>query len=114
MKNERYVPEVFKAIGKNIKKAREELDISQEELAEQIGKSPHLISMLERGRSGVSIPTIINICNSLNIDANFIFADVIKTNNTNTNDILTKSFNSFEKSDKEMVAYLINYINSKN
>ena len=47
--------------------------ISQEQLAEKIGKSAHFISLIERGESGLSVATLIDICNALNTDTNSIF-----------------------------------------
>lgn len=65
---------ICKILGSNIKKIRTLEGISQEKLAEKIGKSAHFISVLERGESGLSLQTIIDICNALNTDTNSIFA----------------------------------------
>lgn len=40
---------ISKIVGKNIKQLRTLEGISQEKLAEKIGKSAHFISVLERG-----------------------------------------------------------------
>ena len=50
MENERFVPDVFKVLGKNIKKIRMAENVSQEQLAEKINKSPHLVGLFERGK----------------------------------------------------------------
>lgn len=105
---------VVKILGKNIKQIRTLEKLSQEELAERINKSAHFISLVERGESGISVNTIIDICKALNTDTNSIFAGIIDTSKTQPNGLLSKVFNSFEEKDKEMVSYLINYIlNSK-
>ena len=44
---------IAKIIGRNIKQVRSLEGISQEKLAELIGKSSHFISLLERGQSGL-------------------------------------------------------------
>ena len=84
--------------------------ISQEELAERINKSSHFVSLIERGKSGISVNTIIDICRALHTDTNSIFSGVIDNSNIHTDSFLNKSFNNFEEKDKEMVSYLINYI----
>lgn len=105
---------VVKTLGKNIKQIRTLEGLSQEELAERINKSSHFISLVERGESGISVNTIIDICKALNTDTNSIFAGIIDTSNIQADTLLSKIFNSFEEKDKEMVSYLINYIlNSK-
>ena len=70
-------PSITKILGRNIKQVRSLEGISQEKLAEKIGKSAHFISLLERGESGLSVPTVIDICNALNIDTNTIFSRYI-------------------------------------
>lgn len=105
---------ISKILGKNIKQIRTLEGLSQEGLAERINKSAHFISLVERGESGISVNTIIDICKALNTDTNSIFAGVIDTSNIQSDNLLSKIFNSFEEKDKEMVSYLINYIlNSK-
>jgi len=65
---------IAKIIGRNIKQVRSLEGISQEKLAETISKSAHFISLLERGESGLSISTVIDICKALNTDPNTILA----------------------------------------
>ncbi len=45
-------------IGEQVKKAREQASLTQEQLAEQIEVSPQYVSDLERGVVGISIPTL--------------------------------------------------------
>ena len=105
--------DIARIIGNNIKKIRNKEKISQERLAELIGKSAHFISLLERGESGLSVGTLLDICKALDTDTNSIFAGTLDTKSY-ANSFLNKSFESFSDSDKDMVVYLINYINSKN
>ena len=46
-------------LGSNIKQVRELVGISQETLAERIGKSTHFVSLLECNKSGLSVNTLI-------------------------------------------------------
>ena len=104
--------DIARIIGNNIKKIRNKEKISQERLAELIGKSAHFISLLERRESGLSVGTLLDICKALDTDTNSIFAGTLDTKSY-ADSFLNKSFESFSDSDKDMVAYLINYINSK-
>ena len=101
-------------LGKNIKYIRSLKGISQEKLAEKINKSAHFVSLIEREESGLSVNTIIDICIALNIDANTLFNGIIPSSNDDINSNVISSFNSFNKKDKEMLTYLINYITDKN
>ena len=115
MKKKEDTSNISKILGANIKQIRILEGISQEQLAERINKSSHFISLIERGESGLSVNTIIDICKALDTDTNSIFAGIVKPSNTHTNSFLNKSFDTFGEKDKEMVSYLINYIvSSKN
>lgn len=52
-------------IGEQIRLAREQTKLTQEQLAERIGVSPQYISDLERGVVGISIPTLKRACIAL-------------------------------------------------
>ncbi len=74
-----------KSIGKKIKLARTKSEYTQEQLAEKLSLSPRYISQLERGIAFGSASTIINICKALDINSDFLFNDLIKSDNTNMN-----------------------------
>ena len=61
--------------GDLIRMKREEHGLTQEQLAELIGKSAGYIGQLERGLSMASIPTLKRLVNVLSLDANQIFYD---------------------------------------
>ncbi len=82
-----------KSIGKKIKLARHKAEYTQEELAEKISLSTRYISQLERGIAFGSASTITSICSTLNIDANFLFNDIIQSTNTpSINDLVGQGF----------------------
>lgn len=84
--------QILKTIGKKIKLARSKAEYTQEQLAEKISLSPRYISNLERGISFGSITTIINICNALNINSNFLFDDLISNETSILDDITNNKF----------------------
>ncbi|MBQ6991793.1 MAG: helix-turn-helix transcriptional regulator [Clostridia bacterium] len=103
---------ILKVFGRNIKQIRSRKGLSQEKLAERINKSSHFVSLIERGETGISFSTIIDICTALDVDANSIFEDIIQpSNNKKAKPFkLNPDVNNFDEKDKEMVTYLINYI----
>lgn len=60
------------AIGNRIKLARENMGLTQEELAEKIDLSTQFISTIERGVAGASLGTIINLCEVLNVSSEWL------------------------------------------
>lgn len=67
-------------IGKQVKYAREQAKLTQEQLAEYIDVSPQYISDLERGVVGVSIPTLKKLCATLHVASDQILFSERKDN----------------------------------
>ena len=61
------------AVGERIRKARELSQFTQEHLAKLIDVNPSHISDMERGKVGISVGTVIALCNALNVTSDYIF-----------------------------------------
>lgn len=81
-----------KKIGKRIKLARSKTDYTQEQLAEKLSLFARYISQLERGVAFGSATTIVNLCQALNINSDFLFNDIIECNSSSLNDFVDNSF----------------------
>lgn len=69
----------YSAIGKRIKIARIQKDMTQEKLAEAIELSPTHLSNIERGNGKISLTTLVNIANILGVTVDNLLCDnVIK------------------------------------
>lgn len=64
-----------KKVGQRIRKQREALEISREQLAERIGRVPRFCADIERGKAGMSIETMFSICNLLKLSPNELLLD---------------------------------------
>ena len=67
----------YKAIGKRIKIARINADLTQEALAGQIELSPSHMSNIETGTTKVSLTTIVNLANALGVTVDDLLCDNI-------------------------------------
>ena len=67
----------YKAIGKRIKIARIQNDMTQEQLAETAGLSPTHLSNIETGTTRVSLQTMIGIANALGVTADDLLCDSV-------------------------------------
>lgn len=56
-------------IGARVRKARERLRLSREQLAEALGISVLFLSYIECGQKGMSLTTLKNICETLQVSA---------------------------------------------
>lgn len=106
MKNDDF--EYRKKIGKKVKLARIKLGITQEELAERLSLSTRYISQIERGISFGTASTIINICKTLNISADYLFEDILKpSDSSNLFDIgFSKNYIRLNKQNRELLHLL--------
>ena len=68
--------ERLKILGLNIKIARLNANLSQEQLAEKIGVSRETISMLENGNQNTSVVKILDIAGVLKVEISQLFKDI--------------------------------------
>ena len=69
-------------IGEQIRLAREQAKLTQEQFAERIEVSPQYISDLERGVVGISIPTLKRACIILGVSSDqLLFGTVSRDRN---------------------------------
>ena len=66
-------------IGRNVKDIRKDLDLTQEEFAEQLNINSQFLSQVETGKAGISIDNAINICNTAKCSSVKLFKDLIKS-----------------------------------
>ena len=99
---------ILQVIGSNIKRARLLRNLTQEALSERLDTSTNFISLVERGASGVSLTTLVDICNVLKVDTTFIFEGLIIPNSND--DSLINSISLLEGEDRSIVNRLVNYI----
>ena len=59
-------------IGGRIKSERKYQGLSQEKLAEMVNVTPHYIYEIERGLKAMSMETLANISNALNVSTDYI------------------------------------------
>lgn len=64
------------AIGSRIQQARKAAGFTQMVFSEKVGVSTQYISDLERGVVGASVPTIIKICDLLDVPTDYILRGI--------------------------------------
>lgn len=67
----------YKAIGKRIKFARINADMTQEQLCGVVDLSPSHMSNIETGTTKVSLTTIVNIANALSVTVDDLLCDSV-------------------------------------
>ena len=72
-------------IGKRIKEARNALNMTQEELAKKLGVTKGAIANYENETSHPKEPIMYKLFEALNVDANYLFQDVVNLPQRNNN-----------------------------
>ena len=62
-------------LGKRIREERRKKDLTQEMLAEDVNITYPYIGQVERGERGISLETLIAICNRLGVTLDYLLAD---------------------------------------
>lgn len=81
VKKRRKPKELNIQIGERCRRARETAGYTQEQLAERIGVSTQFLSDAERGVTGMSVSTIIKLCQILSISTDFLLLGQDTSNN---------------------------------
>lgn len=103
------------SLANNLKEARINKGLKQEELANLIGKSKNVISNWERGDNKPDADTLFELCDILDVDANFLLGwesnQNISLSISEQNHI--KKYRSLSAYDKETVDGLVNRLSDK-
>lgn len=83
-------------IGRRIKEARNALNMTQEELAKSLGVTVSTVANYENGTSHVKEPIMCKLFSTLNVDANYLFQDVVNLPKK-SNDVTLAEFEQIKK-----------------
>ena len=68
-------------VGINIKREREKAGFTQDQFSEMLGIGSKSLSAIERGVVGISLTTLLKICDLLSVSTNTILKENCKKNN---------------------------------
>ena len=100
----------YHAIAKRVKAARKAAQMTQAELAEKVDVSTNAVAKLEANLMKVSLQTLVNIANVLDVDLNYLLADStdIDGNTTNTDMFLESLIRNLSMRDKTFIVHVKN------
>ena len=71
-------------VGANIKREREKAGFTQDRFSELLGIGSKSLSSIERGVVGVSLSTLLRICDILHISANMLLYEQVQKNDVDS------------------------------
>ena len=102
--------DVLKVLGKKIKQTRLSKKYTQEYVSENIDISIDLLRNIENGRNIGSIPTLLNLCNFLNISPNFLFSELLTFREDTLDTFLISTIKNISQEDIELLKQIIIHI----
>ena len=97
----------MKAVGRRIKMAREEKNLTQEDLASLVNISSTHISVIERGLKVVKLDTFVAIANALEVSADTLLIDVVEHSVTGVANELSDTILKLPKKEQKRVINVI-------
>lgn len=91
-------------LGQNIREIRTNLNLTQEEFAEQLNINCQFLSKIENGKVGISLDTAINICNYAGCSSVPLFKNIIKSPD------IIENYELLSERDKSVINQMINYL----
>lgn len=80
-----YSPDIdFKSIGQKLRDERENLGLTQEEVAEVLDITPAFVGHIERAERSMSLKTLIHFCNFYRVTIDYLLADTLPQEDDNT------------------------------
>jgi len=98
---------IDKRIGKRFKQRREELGLTQEQLAEKLGLTVNYISTIERGTSFPRCEKLILLLNGLETTADAIFCDVVETSTEYESSLLSQKLKDLSYEDQRRILNMV-------
>lgn len=102
--------DILQVLGSRLKSARMQKKLTQDFVAENVDISTDLLRNIENGRNIGSIPTLLNLCNFLEITLDSLFEPLLTTKKSTLDTSLTEYFQSISKEDKEILKQIIIHI----
>ena len=111
MKNEKMESSIiFKMLGQNIRQARLAKNLSQENLSNDLDKTLNFVSLIENGKTGLSIPTLVDIGRVLNVNADTLFEGVIPLADYSEEKFIVDTVRIQKEKDRKAVVDFLTYI----
>lgn len=102
--------DVLKTIGMKLKNARLSKGYTQDYVSEGINVSTDLLRNIENDRNIGSVPTLLNLCNFLEISPNYLFSDLLTYTESTLDSTLTNYISDISDKDKEILKKIIIHI----
>lgn len=100
----------YELLGKRIRAERKKLNLTQEQLAEDVDISTAYLGQIERGERNVTLDKLIPISNRLGVTVDFLLSDYISSPDDASIDTIRQLFHEKSSAEKELAINVIKLI----
>lgn len=105
--------QVIKAIGERVRKARTAKQMSQAQLAEALNISPSHMSNIEMGKHAMNVATLYQLCELLDVSADWIIRNGTHESRAYTAEELTQIIDDCSPAEAEALLSVFQYAKQK-
>ena len=98
---------MYPSIGKKIREYRKERGLTQDELAEKVNLSPNHMGAIERAEKNLTLATLINIANALDVTADMLLCDEIQNGYRIKTSMLTEKLEKLSPTDRNKILQMV-------
>ena len=100
----------YSLMGKRIREERRKLDLTQEQLAEDVNVSYPHIGQVERGESGISLEALISISNRLGVTIDYLLSDYIENEDEYLRQMWVRLVKNRNEKEQDMIINVVKVI----
>lgn len=100
----------LKLIGQRLKTQRKQLNITQEDMSEDLKITTYFISRIENGKSNISITLLNDICNYLQMDITDVFQGTNTQNDSYLEKDIAKRYMKMDAKQKDLILEIMDLI----
>lgn len=97
----------FTRISKKLKDIRISKGLTQEYLADKASVNTSHISNIENNRVRISLPTLVHVCNALDVTVDYILADEYSDPSSSLDQSILKELRKCDKPTKERILKIV-------
>ena len=98
---------MYPSIGKKIREYRKERGLTQDELAEKVNLSPNHMGAIESAEKTLTLATLINIANALDVTADMLLCDEIQNGYRIKTSMLTEKLEKLSSTDRNKILQMV-------
>lgn len=91
------------ALGQRIRKERQNLNLTQEQLAEKINVSSTYIGFIERGERSLTLGKLTLLANVLGVSVDYLLSDSVPSSGSSREKQMLSLFSSASEEDQELI-----------